>query len=142
MVRRSGVQRAADRSGHDVIALGLVFAAHILENTDVAAVDEYLVSLREDRDHVRAIVSGGALGGVIGCAGQENWRVPRSFRNYDDGVQLHSVAHGDHHFALDIVLVGGCGGEDLGNVVLADGVGWFLGRGPHRPRRHSAKRRE
>ena len=71
---------------------------------------------------MRAIVSGGALGGVIRRAGQENWRILRSFRQHDDRVQLHSVAHGNHHFALDVVLVCGWGLEGPGNVAVGAGV--------------------
>ena len=60
----------------------------------------------------------GALGGVVGRAGQQNRRIRRALGYHDDGVQLHAVAHGDHHFALDVILVGGWGGEGLGNVAV------------------------
>ena len=75
VVGRRGVERAADRPGHQVVALGPVLAAHVLEDADVAARDEYLVALRQDGQHVGAVVAGRALGGVIGRAGQQNRRV-------------------------------------------------------------------
>ena len=49
-------------------------------------------------------VAGGALGGVVGRAGEQDGRVPGAFGDDDDGVQLDAVAHGDHHFALDVVI--------------------------------------
>ena len=63
-----------------------------------------------------------ALGGVIGRAGQQNRRVLRALGHDDDGVELHAVAHGDHHFALDVILVGGGRVEGLGNVAIGGGA--------------------
>ena len=56
MIRRGGVQWAADRPGHDIVALGFVFPAHILEDSNIAAFDEHFVSLRQHREHMRTIV--------------------------------------------------------------------------------------
>ncbi len=64
------------------------------------------------------LLRSGAIGGVVGRAGQQNRRVAGSLGHDDDGVQLHSVAHGDHRFALDVILVGGRGGEGFGDVVV------------------------
>jgi hypothetical protein len=142
-MRRSRGQSLWDSAGRgQAVAFGFVLAAYVLKYADVPCVDEYLVSLRQDRHHVWAVIPGGAFGGVIGGAGQENRCVLRFFGQYDDGVQLDSVAHGDHHFALDIILARGWGSEDFGNVAVGDRMGRFLGGGTHRRRGHGEKRRE
>ena len=71
------VERAAHRALHHIVSLRLVLAANVLEHTDVAIGDEHLVGLRQRCQHVRAVVSGGAFGGVIGRSGVQNRRVAR-----------------------------------------------------------------
>ena len=78
-----------------------------------------------------AVVASGALGGVVGRAGQQDRRVPGALGHHDDGVQLHAVAHGNHHFALDVILVGGWSGEGFGNIAVGG-----------RKRHHSACHRD
>ena len=45
----------------------------------------------------------GELVGVVGRARQQDRRAPGALRDEDDRVQLHAVAHRDHHVALDVV---------------------------------------
>ena len=58
-----------------------------------------------------ALGMAGEFGGVVGRARQQDWRVLRALRHQDDGVQLHSVAHGDHDVAADVVEAIGNGRE-------------------------------
>ena len=51
------IQRPAHRPRHHVVAFRFVLAAHVLEDADVAVGDEHLVALRQDGEHVRALVA-------------------------------------------------------------------------------------
>jgi hypothetical protein len=43
--------------------------------------------------------------GVVGRALQEHREIVRALGDDDDGVQFHTIAHRDHHVALDVVIV-------------------------------------
>ena len=119
-----GVKRAADGPRHYVIALRFVFAAHILEHTDVAVGGEHLVSLGECREHVEALAAFGAFGGVVRSASQQDRCVARAFGHDDGGVELYTIAHGDHDFASEVVSARERALGGANNVA----PGWEIGR--------------
>lgn len=104
------VQRPAQRTGHHVIALRAVLAAHVLEHADVAGLGEHLVALRQDVDHARRIQALGPAGGVVRRAREQHRRALRALGNHDDGIELGAVAHRDHHDAFVVVVT--LGGRD------------------------------
>ena len=75
VIDRRRIQRPVQRAVHHVVPLGAVFAAHVLHDADVAALDDdvggVVVSL-EDRAQVRAVGVGRQLGGVVGRARQQD----------------------------------------------------------------------
>jgi hypothetical protein len=66
--------------------------------------------------HWTGVAPGGTLEGVVGREGEEDGGVLRTVGDDDDGVQFHAVAHRDHDFALDVILVGGWGGGGFRDV--------------------------
>src|SRR5215471_560703 len=46
-------------------------------------------------------------GRVIGSTGQQHRRVLGALWNEDYGVELHAVAHGDHHLTADVIETAG-----------------------------------
>src|ERR1035437_5788487 len=42
---------------------------------------------------------------IIGCASQHNRGMIRPFGNHDNGIQLYSIAHWNHHNAFGVVVV-------------------------------------
>ena len=45
VIDRRRIQRPVQRPVHDVVALGAVFAAHVLHHADVAALDDHFVAI-------------------------------------------------------------------------------------------------
>ena len=97
------VERATQRTGHDIVALRPVQAAHVLIDADIAVIDEIRVHDRQDFLDPLAAVAAGRLARIIGGAGQQDRAVARALAHDDDGEQLHPVAHRDHHFLAHIV---------------------------------------
>jgi hypothetical protein len=98
---------------HHERALRGIAAANVLVDEDVAAGRELRLAAL---DRTRRVV-----GHTVGrTREQERQRRPGSFRirrTQDDGVQLRSVAHGDHRLAANVVVRRGCrlrGGWPLG----------------------------
>ena len=116
VIRGGRVQRAAHRPRHDIFALRLILAANILKNADVAIGAKDFVGHRQHGEQVRTLIAREAFGRVIRRPRQHDGRIAGAFGNHDDGIELDAVAHGNHHFALD-VFIGGVGDrEGLGNV--------------------------
>ena len=109
VVHRRRVLRPVHGAVHHVVALGAVLAAHVLHDADVAALDDRLdgvVVAVERRAEVRALVDPRELVGVVGRPREEDRRRLRAqgrLRHEDDRVQLHAVAHRDHHLAPHVV---------------------------------------
>ena len=96
------VLRPAHRPVHDVVALGAILATNVLDDPDVAAVDDHVhrvIVAVEHRREAGAVDVGGQRGGVIGRPGQQHRRALGALRHQDDGVQPDAVPHGDHHVA-------------------------------------------
>ena len=126
VIDRRRVLRPVQRAVHHVVALGAVLAAHVLHHADVAALDDHVggvVVAVQDRAEVRAVGVAGELRGVVGRARQQDRRALRALRHQDDRVQLHAVAHGDHHLAPDVVEAVGDGLE-LAGVSLGKAGYW------------------
>lgn len=108
VIDRRRVQRTAQRPIHHVVAFRSVLPADVLHDADVAALDDHfhrvVVSLKHRRQ-VRARRVRGEPGRVVGRAGQQNRRPPRALRHENHRVQLHAVAHRDHHVAAGEVVV-------------------------------------
>ena len=104
MVDVRGIQRTLERPGHDVVALGAVLAADVLEDADVAVGDEDLIALRQRCQHTRRARPRCARRGVVRRARQEHRRTLGGLGNDDDGVELDAVAHRNHLDALDVVV--------------------------------------
>ena len=115
------VQRPAHGPHHHVLAFRAVLAAHVLVDTDIAGLDELGVAERQCREHRRGLGVTRALFRVIRRARQQDRCVVRALGHHDDGLQLHTIAHGDHHHALDEILAARDHVvEGPGNVVGAD----------------------
>jgi hypothetical protein len=100
------VQRPAEGAVHDVVALGAVLAPHVLDDADVAPVDD------DVRGVVVALDGGAEVGAlrvarqrlrVVRSAGEEDRRPLRPLRHEDHGVEADAVAHRDHHVAPLVV---------------------------------------
>ena len=109
MVHRRRIQRPVQRPIHHIIALAAILAAHVLHHADIPAVDNYVhgvvISIQR-RIQVCAMQIVGQSCRAIRRAGQQNAGVLRAFRNQDDRMQLHAVAHRDHHIARRVVIAG------------------------------------
>ena len=95
-------------------AFRTILAPHILHDANVATVDDYLSGIVVAVQHwteVGAFSVAGQSCGVVGRARQQDGRALGSLRDYDDGVQFHAVAHGDHQVALDVLEAVGDGLE-------------------------------
>ena len=71
MINRRRVLRSMQGTIHDVVALGSVLAAYVLDHSDVAALDNYfdgIVIAAENWAKVRAFRMAGESGGVVGRA--------------------------------------------------------------------------
>ena len=75
LVDGRGVLRAADGAIHDVVAFGAVLAADVLNDADVAAIDDDVdgvVIALKDWTEVRALRMRGELGGAVRSAREED----------------------------------------------------------------------
>ena len=100
------VEGAAEGAVHHVVAFGAVLAADVLDDADVAAVDDDVggvVVAVEAGAEVRALRVCRQRRCAVGRAGEQDGRVFCSFRDQDDGVELDAVAHRDHDFAAVVV---------------------------------------
>jgi hypothetical protein len=100
------IQRPAEGAVHDVVALGAILAADVLDDADVAAFDDDVrgvVVAVEAGVEVVAVGVGGELRSAVWRTCEHNAGVMRSFGNENDGVQLDAVAHGDHDLAASVV---------------------------------------
>ena len=107
-----GIQRTVQRASHHVIAFGAVFAAHVLHDADIAAFDDHLgriVIATENRTEMRAGGLSGLRHSLVRRAREQDRRIFRTLGQNDDRVQLHAVAHGNHHVAFDVIEAGGDG---------------------------------
>ena len=105
-----GILRPVDGAVHHVVALGAVFAADVLDDADVAALDDdvgRVVVAVENRAEVGALEVRGEFVGAVGRAREQDWRARCAFRHQDDRVQPDAVAHGDHDFAACVVEAAG-----------------------------------
>src|ERR1700722_9529174 len=102
MICGGGVEWAAHRTSHDVLALGFIFASNILKDADVAVGPECPVGHRQYGTHVRAVVARQSLGRVVRSTREYDGRVAGPFGKDDDGVEFHAIAHGNHDLTLDI----------------------------------------
>ncbi len=104
------VERPVQRPVHHVVALGSVLAAHVLHDADVAVLDDDVggvVVALQDRAEVRARRVAGERRRVVGRARQQDRPVRRARRHENHRVQLHAVAHRDHHVAPVVVAHAG-----------------------------------
>src|SRR5207245_7614479 len=107
-----GIERAAERAIHHVVAFGAVFAANVLDDADVAAFEndfQRIVIALEAGTEMRAVLVGGEIGGVVGRAGKEDGRVLCASGDEKDGGQLDAIAHGHHDVAPPVVKAVGNG---------------------------------
>ncbi len=89
-VDRLRVAVLAGRALHDECAFGSEPAADVLKDEDVAVGHKLAVGLAHQ--------GLGELGDAVGRSlDQERQRAGRGLRLEDDRVELHAVAHGDHH---------------------------------------------
>ena len=126
MIDGGGILRAVQRAIHDVVTLGAVLAANVLDHADVAAFDDDfdgVVVAVEDGTQMGARRVTGELVGVVRRAGEEDRSVLCAFRNKDDGVKLDAVAHRDHDLAADVVEGIGDGIEVGGSFAGESGLG-------------------
>ena len=106
MVDLSGIQRTAQRPVHDVVAFGLVLAAHVLQDTDVAALDDGLIGdigAVNDLCEVGAWIWSDPRVCPIGGAGEENGCALCASWYEDERVELDAVTHRNHGDAFDVV---------------------------------------
>lgn len=114
LVHRRRVLRPMDGTVHDEIAFRSVFAPYVLNNANVAALNNYIrliVVTFEDRTEMSADGMARQRGRVVGRARKQDGRMGCSLRYEDDGVKSYSVANRDHDIAANIVEVIGCGVE-------------------------------
>ena len=86
------IQRPNQRPGHDVVALGAVLAAHILHDSDVAAIQDGIgggVVVVDERREVRAWTARNSSRRAVRSTGQEYRCTVRSARN--DGMTVLSL---------------------------------------------------
>ncbi len=127
VVHRRRVQRPVHRPVHHVVALGTVLAAHVLHHADVAVLDDDVGGVVVALQHRAEVAAHGVRGqclGVVRRAGEQHAGMAGTFRDQDDGVQLHPVAHRDHHVARDVVVIAS-GRHELRRGLA--GVGRILG---------------
>ncbi len=106
VIDRSGIQRPVQRAIHHVIAFGAVLAADILHHANITALDDHfgrIVIAIKNRPQVRTGSLTSLRRGAVRRARKQHRRIVRSFGQNDNRVQLHPIAHGNHHVALDVV---------------------------------------
>ncbi len=97
------VQRPHRRPRHDVVALRAVLAADVLIDEDIAVIDPFAVGRPHGVAQVRLAVGDEGTVGIVRRAFHQHGQPLGALGHDDDGVQLHAVAHRDHHLALDVV---------------------------------------
>ncbi len=100
------------RAIHYIVALGAVLAAYVLDHPDISAFDDHLggiVVTAQDWSEMRTLRMRREGSGIVGRACQQYGRALGAFWHEDDGVQLHSVTHWDHHVAANVVEAIVCG---------------------------------
>src|SRR3546814_21122205 len=107
MIRRPPISTRTDTLFPYTTLFRSVFAAHVLIDADIARLDERLVGERPRREHRRRVHPLGAARGIVRRAREDDRRVGRALGDDDDGIELHAVAHRDHHLALDVIARGG-----------------------------------
>ena len=109
VIDRRRILRSVQRPVHHVVAFRSVLAADVLDDADVAALDDHVgrvVIPVEDGTEMRALRVARQLRGVVRSAREKNGSglfSQRSFRHEDDGVELHPVAHRNPHVAALVV---------------------------------------
>ena len=124
MVDGGWVEWAAQGAVHDVVALGAVLAADVLDDADVAAVDDdvgCVVVAVEAGAEVRALHVCRQRVGAVGRAGEEDRRVFCTLWHEDHGVKLDAVAHRDHDLAPVVVEAAVCRHECRGRLARQGG---------------------
>src|SRR6266516_5002900 len=69
MIDRRRILRSMQRTIHDIVALGTVLAAYVLDHADVAALDNYfdgIVIAAENWAKMRTLRVAGKSGGIVG----------------------------------------------------------------------------
>ncbi len=106
VVDRRRVLRTTQWTVHDVVPFGPVFPADVLDNADVASLDNdvgRVVVAGQDRAEVRAFGVAGQGRGVVRGARQQDGRALCALGHEDHGVQPDAVPHRDHHVAPGVV---------------------------------------
>ena len=137
------IQRAPQWASHKILAFGAIFAADVLENTDVSAARKHVVARRQNRQHVRRWDTLGTFRRVVRRPSQDDWRILRSPRDDYDGVQFHAIAHRNHDVALNVVIGRGCGlilGRDVGCERRGLGRRLSMDRRRERQKNHRSQR--
>jgi len=119
------IQRPVQRAGHDVVAFGIVLAADILDDANVAVFDDDfggVVVAPEGGAEMRAGFVADLSVGIVGRAGEENGGVFCALGDEDNGVELYAVAHEDHGVAAFVVEILGDGLE-VGGGFTGKGAG-------------------
>ena len=100
------ILRTVQRAVHHVLAFRAILAANVLHHANVAAFDDHfggvVVTVQDSVQGANYCVRG-ELVGVVWRARQKDRRVLGAFGNEDDRMQLHAVAHRNHHFATNVV---------------------------------------
>ncbi len=97
------VERSDDRTVHDELPFGMMHAADVLVDPDVIIVDKVPIHHRKDVVDALAGNAPSASLRIIGRAREQDRSVVRVLTHYDDSVELHAVAHRNHHDTLDVV---------------------------------------
>ena len=124
MIDRGRVLRSVQRAIHHVVALGAVLAADVLDDADVAALDDHLggvVVAVQDGAKVGALRMGRELVGAVRRAGQKDGRAVGAPRDENDGVQLDPVAHWNHRLAPDVIEPARGGAEGIRRLARQGG---------------------
>ncbi len=91
---------------HDVISLGAILAAHILDDPDVAILENHVgrvVIALQRGPQVTALRVDHQRLGVIGRAREQHAGMRRTLGYQNDRVQFDAVTHRDHHVAEHVV---------------------------------------
>ena len=81
VIDRRGIQRAVQRTVHDVVALGAILAAHVLHHADVAAFDDdfgSVVIAVQDRAKMGTFGMADLCRGIVRGAREQDWRALRA----------------------------------------------------------------
>src|SRR6202041_634033 len=122
-----GIQRPVQRPVHDVVALGTILTAHVLDDADVAAFDDDvsgIVVAFENWAEVRTVGVRSQVARVVRRGRGKDGGGVRAFGGEDDRVESYAVAHRDHYIAAGVVeevgdgfyLRGGFAGESGGGL--------------------------